>query len=75
MHLGQVGNHALDTVHVALAGSDVETGKGHDSSGNIHSPERDGPLESTNEGLVVSDPIFTQFLGHVQFWVISLLEG
>ncbi len=34
-HLSKIGNHTLGMIHMALAGSDMETGEGHDCHGDI----------------------------------------
>ena len=60
---------------MSLARKCTETGQGHDGSGDVKATKGDGPLHLTDEGLVLSNPIWSQEIAGVEFWVIALLEG
>jgi len=57
LHLDKVGDDALNSLKVPFSRRNPEPRHRHNGSGDVHSSQGHGPLESTNKQLVVLDAI------------------
>ena len=70
--MAEVGNNTFDTLKVAKSGCSTITTKSHDSMGNVHATQRDGPLKCTNEALVLGNIIREAEISVIKFRVVTL---
>ena len=57
LHASKVSTDAFDMLEVSLTRCSMKARHSHDSNSNVKSTNRDGPLQHSNEGLVLLDAI------------------
>ena len=72
--LPKIPANTLETIKVPLPRCKTKLPHSHGSTVNVITSKRDGPLEGTNEALVVLDALIGKFFSDVEFRMIILVN-